>query len=523
MNLFTNHKLIQKDNEMEYELILYLDHGLTEISDELGNNAQEKQHLRHNIFHYIQTNIPKNIPIKLCKVMLGTLLITSVPFGKNFETEAASNESIQKVQIVEDAIKIELNGKLFTFSEEPLVIKGTTYVPIRDVSEALGANVTWDQSTKTVFIRKGNRNISFKVGDTKANVDQSTYEMKPSLILNHTTMVPLRFVSEALKMNVKWDASSRKISITSSTVPYIVQEGESLWTIAKDTGTTVDQLKRVNQLEKDNIEHGQQINVSTYKEPLPLTYTVKKGDTLNIIARRYDVTVQKLVELNQLSNENEIQQGQVLRMQSSAPATNVDNGKTIEYVTHKIESGDNMWALSVKYGVPQRELLKVNGLTESSSLSIGQIINVPVHHIPVKETVSANHGEYVDWWSEAQYLFPISKVVKVTDFKTGRSFMVKRTIGANHADCEPLTAQDASIMKEVWGGTYSWDKRAVIIHVDDRKLAASMTSFPHGIQYITDNGFDGHFDIHFKNSTTHKDGLITASHQSQIKVSAGMQ
>lgn len=169
------------------------------------------------------------------------------------------------------------------------------------------------------------------------------------------------------------------------------------------------------------------------------------------------------------------------------------------------------------------ELLKVNNMMENSPLSIGQKIIIPVYHIAPKNRVSERHGEYLDWWSEAQYLFPINKVATVIDFQTGKSFKVKRTTGAFHADCEPLTAKDAAIIKEIWGGNYSWKERAVIVQVDGRKIAASMASMPHDVEYITDNNFDGHFDIHFKNSIRHKDGMISNAHQEQIKIAAGIR
>jgi hypothetical protein len=136
--------------------------------------------------------------------------------------------------------------------------------------------------------------------------------------------------------------------------------------------------------------------------------------------------------------------------------------------------------------------------------------------------MGAKYGEYLDWWTEAQYVFLINKVATVTDFKTGRSFQVKRTIGANHSDTEPLTAADAAIIKEVWGGQYSWAERAVIVNVDGRKIAGSMASMPHDIEYIKDNNFPGHFDIHFRNSTRHVDGTVSEAHQRQIQIAAGL-
>ena len=49
-----------------------------------------------------------------------------------------------------------------------------------------------------------------------------------------------------------------------------------------------------------------------------------------------------------------------------------------------------------------------------------------------------------------------------------------------------------------------------------------MSSTPHGIEYITGNNFSGHFDVHFRNSTRHADGLVTAAHQEQVRRAAGV-
>jgi hypothetical protein len=168
------------------------------------------------------------------------------------------------------------------------------------------------------------------------------------------------------------------------------------------------------------------------------------------------------------------------------------------------------------------ELLQVNKLPENAQLQIGQTLIIPVHHIPDTTVNSAKYGEYLDWFEASQYLFPINAVATVTDFETGKSFQVKRTIGASHSDTEPLTAADTAIIKDVWGGNFSWSVRPVIVEVNGRRIAASMTSMPHSIEYITDNDFTGHFDIHFLNSLRHKDNAIDPDHQAAIKVAAGL-
>jgi hypothetical protein len=63
----------------------------------------------------------------------------------------------------------------------------------------------------------------------------------------------------------------------------------------------------------------------------------------------------------------------------------------------------------------------------------------------------------------------------------------------------------------------------VIVEVDGRRIAGSMTSMPHSIEYIADNDFTGHFDIHFLNSLRHKDNRIDPDHQKAIKVAAGQE
>lgn len=293
-------------------------------------------------------------------------------------------------------------------------------------------------------------------------------------------------------------------------------------------------LKTSNNLTSDTIMVGQELILSTKNQIEPTTdptteqgtvqnYTVVSGDTLFGIAKKFGTSTESIKTLNGLSSDV-IRVGQSLKVRttSNIPEATTPSHNAVTYITHTVISGDNIWNLSVSYGIPQSELLKVNGLTLTSTLSIGQKLKVPQYQIAVKPVVSERHGEHLDWWTEGQYVFPIGKTFKVTDFQTGKSFMVKRTTGANHADSETVTVADSTIAKGIWGG-YSWTPRAVLIEVDGRKAAASMSFFPHDVQYIKDNGITGHFDIHFKNSTRHKDGAIDLNHQKQINIAAGVR
>lgn len=121
-------------------------------------------------------------------------------------------------------------------------------------------------------------------------------------------------------------------------------------------------------------------------------------------------------------------------------------------------------------------------------------------------------------WDEIAKKFTKGKKALVTDVKTGKQFWVQRFGGWWHADCEPLTAKDTAIMKECYGGTWSWDRRAIWVTVGSRTYAASQNGMPHLSSPIGGNNFDGHFCIHFNDSKVHATGKECPRHQYCVDV-----
>jgi len=193
---------------------------------------------------------------------------------------------------------------------------------------------------------------------------------------------------------------------------------------------------------------------------------------------------------------------------------------TITHMTYVVRRGDTPWNVALRFGIPVLELLYANDKTLSSQLQIGQVLLVPIHHIPTRSTPGSQFGEYLDWWTEAQYLFPINEIARIIDLETEQSFRVRRTMGENHANVEPLTTRDTETARRIWGG-YSWDERAVVVVVDGRRIAASASFFPRGVQYVMGNDFDGHFNLHFRNSSWHSDGRVDEAHQENVRAAAG--
>lgn len=278
-------------------------------------------------------------------------------------------------------------------------------------------------------------------------------------------------------------------------------------------------------------------------------YTIQKGDTLWDLARKYKTTVSKIEELNSLSS-SVIYVGQKIKIPSaSVPEKPIDKGNDAPRVTYNnytVEAGDTLWGISRKFGLLETDLYEANGFSSKTVLYIGQVIKIPVYNIPVKPTPGPQYGELLDWWTEAKYVVPFNSTFTVTDFYTGISFQAVRTYGANHADCEPLTANDTKKILNLWDKYHTsyWSSRPVIITINGRRLAASMSAMFHAgvdahpdgayvlnrsggygagtnFDAIKGNKADGHFDIHFLNSTTHATGVVNANHQKNVIIAAG--
>lgn len=118
--------------------------------------------------------------------------------------------------MADDGINIIINGQVQQYDQMPVIVNGRTLVPLRGIFEALGAVVSWDDSTKTIIGVKATKSIVLQIDNTFASINNeaTTLDVAPS-IMNSRTMVPVRFVSEALGADVQWDGNTRTVTITS--------------------------------------------------------------------------------------------------------------------------------------------------------------------------------------------------------------------------------------------------------------------------------------------------------------------
>lgn len=123
------------------------------------------------------------------------------------------------------SVQIYINGEKQSFSNQALIENGTTLVPLRGIFEELGATVTFNQSNQTIDAFRELTNVKLKIGSKNAEVNGTKVTLSvPSQVKNGTTLVPLRFISESLGANVQWDQKNQKVTITDYSNNEVIQE-----------------------------------------------------------------------------------------------------------------------------------------------------------------------------------------------------------------------------------------------------------------------------------------------------------
>ena len=147
---------------------------------------------------------------------------------------------------------------------------------------------------------------------------------------------------------------------------YTVKSGDTLSAIAQAYGTTVDALaKHNNILNPSLINVGQVINIPT--KSTTQSYVVKKGDTLSTIAEDYGTTANEIARLNNIKNPDLISVGQVLNIRGNS------NSNVVDYT---VKSGDTLSEIAKKYGTTVNAIASANGISNPNLISVGQKLKI---------------------------------------------------------------------------------------------------------------------------------------------------
>lgn len=201
-------------------------------------------------------------------------------------------------------------------------------------------------------VQKGDSlwSISSKLGVSVSDIKKSNNLSSNNLSIGQVLIIPSKKIDD--------EENNAEENV------YVVKKGDSLWLIAKNYNTSVDEIKRLNNLSSNTLSIGQKLKIPNAITSNEITYTVKKGDSLWLIANRYDTTVNAIKDKNGLTSNN-LSIGQILKIPS-----------TTNYITYTVKKGDSLWLIAKNYNTSVNDIKKLNSLS-SNNLSIGQKLIIP--------------------------------------------------------------------------------------------------------------------------------------------------
>ncbi|MBU1291813.1 LysM peptidoglycan-binding domain-containing protein, partial [bacterium] len=229
---------------------------------------------------------------------------------------------------------------------------------------------------------------------------------------------------------------------------YIVEKGDTLWTIAQKYNLSVDLILATNNIANSElISIGQEMKISSYKNNVaetnivnqevidqkntdinnnvsqpenaePIVYTVKAGDNLWNISRKYGVSVEVIIDINNLGDKDLLSLGQKLEIPAIGGGVSNSNQKQEPTIlNYTVVKGDTLWSISQRYDVNMSTIISTNNLKEISRLSIGQKLKLPITNMDIAKaegySQEAAAEEIIYYVKKGESLWSISREYNV--------------------------------------------------------------------------------------------------------------
>ena len=151
-------------------------------------------------------NVRRVLSVVLALLMAFTSVLAAVP--------SAKAEAVTTIEVFIGKTTGTVNGKATTLDQGAVIKNSRTLVPLRFITEAMGATVAWDAATRTANINLADNKISLTVDKAVAKVNGYDVQLDaPATILNGRTVVPVRFVAESMGATTAWDAAQQKVTV----------------------------------------------------------------------------------------------------------------------------------------------------------------------------------------------------------------------------------------------------------------------------------------------------------------------
>lgn len=472
MTAIEKYELILKPNG--YDVIVYLDRGLTEFSDELGRDSGAREELSSFVRRQIKEKFP-GLKIFSVKVMVGSLLVSTLYMGSErvfaAETAYATQTYEADMYTVKAGDSLSLIAKNFNI----------TVTELKAVNQLTTDYIIVGQELRLPF-------YTYQVaqGDSLYIIAKKFNVSVDSIKAYNKLTTDLVLVGQRLKIPINIGIEEKTETITApATFEYTIVAGDSLSVIAKRYVTTVETIKTLNKLTSDQIYVGQILIIPKPTEeqttvPLQpteetsLVYTVIAGDSLSVIAKRYNTSVETIKTVNKLATEI-IYVGQKLVIPQEMPITEptpppVEQTpiEQIETITYNVVAGDSLSVIAKRFGTTVDSIMVANQLT-SDRIFVGQMLTIPQKSVTEEVPIEINAPTF-------SYFEPIHRLNKTTYLlqgkaDTGSTVFITLTDEANQTKTIEVTP----------GNNGSFQQPVDLTELTDGEVTISAYSvYPHG-------------------------------------------
>jgi N-acetylmuramoyl-L-alanine amidase len=303
MSRFSFYKLNETANGVE--VILYLNDNLTEFSMDLESDPTvEKQDIEKEAVEYVRKVVP-SIKVTTVKIMAGAILVTSFGIGVMSPKKAAAAEpSVVQHHETSPSYTVTSGDTLWSIAAR----HNTTVHAIKQANnlssdhlrlgQILMLPATTSSKVNTISYKVGSGDTLYSMasrfGTSVSAIKQANRLTSDRLSIGQTLLIPTSTTSN----------QNSSLAQTNST-SYQVISGDTLYSIAVRYGTTVNAIKQTNKLTSDILSIGQILTVPSRANPPvtnPTSYQVIAGDTLYSIAKRFGTTVQAIKQASHLTS-----------------------------------------------------------------------------------------------------------------------------------------------------------------------------------------------------------------------------
>ncbi|MDL4842678.1 LysM peptidoglycan-binding domain-containing protein [Aquibacillus rhizosphaerae] len=382
-----DYKLIKEQNN--FILVVYLDSHTTEFSSEFGKNPGKTTELQTKIRELVTKQYP-NVRVTAAKIMIGSMLVTTMYFGGGVSNVSAETDTATVTLIPANDVYTVKSGDSLSLIAKRF---NTTVTAIKDSNHMENDVIHVNQTLSLPFFT-----YSVQSGDSISVIAKSYNTTAESIRSLNQLTSDMIYIGQKLKIPISISSNQPKVDMSVDdevNTSYTVVSGDTLFLIAQRFNVTVDQLRALNNLSSDMLLVGQVLKVSSIQKETPevpvvnepvkesvenntntTNYVVVSGDSLSLIAKKNNTTVDRIKEMNNLTADL-ISIGQVIVIPGNtlSPEAPIPTEST-EMLTHTVVSGDYLSVLAKKYNVTIDAIKKSNHLT-SDTVYIGQQLKIP--------------------------------------------------------------------------------------------------------------------------------------------------